>query len=144
MTSLLHEPPQLEEGVSALAGAHHGRQLTPVATLVEDVGQAEQRHDVVSQHDRTLRPHVEAPQEIKEEVSEANDHDDRVELCALLSEVAEWPGADHHGRDETERGGESPVECGDGPAVPLGGAATVEEVEEEVEVGPEEKAAQHS
>ena len=140
MASLLHEPAELEKGVGALAGTHDCRELTPIAALVESIGQSEQGDQVVCQHHPPLRLHVEAPHKVKQEVAEADDHDDGVELCALLSEVAERPGTQKDGRHETKAGRESTVNGGDDSTVPLGGASSVEEVEEEIEVGPEQEA----
>ena len=141
---LLHEPAQLEQRVGALTGSHHGRQLAPVAPLVEHVGQPEHRDDVVRQHHRALCLHVHAPGEVEQEVAEADDHDGCVEVGALLPQVAKWPGAEVGGREEAEAGRQDTVDGGDDPAVPLGRLTAVECMEDEVEVCPEQEAANDS
>ena len=80
----------------------------------------------MSQHDRSLCLHVHAPGKVKQEVAEANDHDDGVELGALLPQVAERPWTQDDGRDETQAGRESAVNGSDDTTVPLCRAAVVE------------------
>ena len=97
----------------------------------------------MGQHHPPLCLHIEAPQEVKQEVPETDYHDGGVKLGVFLPEVAERPGTDNNGRDETQTGRKGSMDGSDDSTVPLCGAPLVEQAEEEVEVGPEQETAQH-
>lgn len=138
---LLHKPASLQERIGDLATPECCNKFRAVLTTGECVQQTVYGDQMMSKHDHAFRLHIDAPEQVKQEVAQAQQQNGGMVAAARSPEVGEWTRPSNEGCHDGEGGREASVKESNHATVPLRQAARVGDLKKRVHTVPREERA---